>query len=93
MALAHKVVVLSSCCAVAYLNPDEKTKRCFCSKLNVSEAPELALAFAAELGSIKFQGDMEKVLISSCCVPGSCCLLKSSFSKGVFSHEHNKFCS
>lgn len=62
MALAHKVVVLSSCCAVAYLNPDEKTKRCSCSKLNVSEAPELALAFAAELGAIKFQGDMEKIL-------------------------------
>lgn len=62
MALAHKVVVLSSCCAVAYLNPDEKTKRCSCSKWNVSEAPELALAFAAELDGIKFQENMEKNL-------------------------------
>lgn len=26
MALAHKVVVLSSCCAVACLNSDEKTE-------------------------------------------------------------------
>lgn len=51
MALAHKVVVLS-CCAVAYLNPDKKTKRCSCSKLNVSEVPELALAFAADLDGI-----------------------------------------
>lgn len=59
MALSHKVAVLSSCSAVAYLNPDEKIKRCSCSNLNISKALKPALALAAELGGTRFHRDME----------------------------------
>jgi len=82
MALAHQVVVLSSCCAVAYLNPEEKTKRYSCSELYVSEAPKHALAFAAELDGIKFQGDMGKILGVQLFCPRYLLLAQIKFHQG-----------
>jgi len=70
MALSHKVVVLSSCSALAYLNPDEKMKRCFCSKLNISKALKPALALAAELDGTRFHRDIAKILGIQLLCPG-----------------------
>lgn len=67
MALSHKVVVLSSCSALAYLNPDEKI---ICSKLNISKALKPALVLAAELDGTRFHRDIAKILGIQLLCPG-----------------------